>query len=55
MLKGLPKKRNEESRTSFLQLTCQLRDKEGQMDPLLLRFMQGQILKTKLLIWYEIL
>jgi hypothetical protein len=53
MLKGLPKKRNEESRTSFLQLTCQLRDKEAQMDPLLLRFMQGQNPQDKLLIWYK--
>jgi hypothetical protein len=47
MLKGLAKKRNEESKTSFLQLTCQLKDKEGQMDPFVcLDSCKGQILKT---------
>jgi hypothetical protein len=54
MLKGLPKKRNEESKTSFLQLTCQLRDKEGQNGPFcLLRFMQRANPQDKLLIWYK--
>ncbi len=53
MLKGLPKKRNEESKTSFSQLTCQSAQGQRRSNGpfCLLRFMQRANTQDKLLIW----